>query len=106
MNKRQKITSMERGNVKITCYRDRELNEYQVRVYVNGVYQGDEKTYYTDDMEDAIITMEYMLCHWQKNKTAAETPAPIDMDAVNKAFTRIRQALADVDSAINSLKEV
>jgi len=43
------------GNVKLKLRKLPETNEYQVAWYEDGKYNED-KTYYTDDLEDAILT--------------------------------------------------
>jgi hypothetical protein len=50
---------MARPNIKIKLHYDRDWQEYQVRVFINGVYSED-KTYFTDDKQDAIDTKKAM----------------------------------------------
>lgn len=63
---RKKIHSVTEGKVKLTCYYDRQWQEYQVHVYIDGVYQGAEATYYADDKQDALDTMNAMLIQLSK----------------------------------------
>lgn len=54
------------NNVRLTISRKPETNEWLVKVYVNGKYSED-KTYYTDDKQDAIDTAKTMMGDFQKN---------------------------------------
>jgi len=57
--KRRKIHSIREKQLEIKCYWDSIWQEYQLRVYIKGVLQ-EERTYYTDDKEDALYTMKDM----------------------------------------------
>jgi len=54
----RKIKSLSDNGVKVTCYYDRDWQEYQVRTYIDGVFQGEGCVYYTDDKEDAIVSTD------------------------------------------------
>lgn len=45
--------------IKLSTVRKAETNEWIVKVYIDGKYDED-KTYYTDDKQDAIDTMKHM----------------------------------------------
>ena len=51
--------------VRLTIARKSDTNEWLVKVYVNGKYSED-KTYYTDDKQDAIDTAKAMMGDFQK----------------------------------------
>jgi len=53
------------NTVRLTIARKVETNEWLVKVYVNGKYSED-KTYYTDDKQDAIDTAKAMMGDFQK----------------------------------------
>ena len=51
--------------IRLTIARKADTNEWLVKVYVNGKYSED-KTYYTDDKQDAIDTAKIMMGDFQK----------------------------------------
>ena len=53
------------GNVTLKLKRNAEYNEWIVKVYHNGKYSEDE-SYYTDDKQDAVITMNRMAEDYKK----------------------------------------
>ena len=58
-------TPKTQNSVRLTISRKVETNEWLVKVYVNGKYSED-KTYYTDDKQDAIDTAKAMMGDFQK----------------------------------------
>jgi hypothetical protein len=55
------------GNVRFLYHYDTEFDEHSIKVYVNGKYQED-RTYYTDDKQDALDTMQFMAREEQRNQ--------------------------------------
>lgn len=56
----KRAESVTKDNVKLVLKKDPATQEFAVRWYEDGKYDED-KTYYTDDQQDAIVTMNDMI---------------------------------------------
>lgn len=57
------------------AFRDSEWQEYRVKFYRNGVYEGRESDYHTDNKEDAVSTAE----HFVRSENPGEYSVHVDM---------------------------
>jgi hypothetical protein len=58
----KKLVGKEEDNQYLAkIYYDREWQEYRVKLYVDGIYQGEDSDYHTDDKEDAFDTAKALV---------------------------------------------
>ena len=60
LDKTEKVSEIKVGNVKLKIEKDRGTGEFVVKWIENGKFN-DDKSYYTDDEQDAVDTMKDMV---------------------------------------------
>ena len=99
-------------NVKFKIYHDKDLEEYQVQVWINGTLNKD-KTYHTDDREDALATKQVMqkelVEHPDRYGIQVEKPRPITFEQwfeILQGFVKAGNCLIDDVYGVHKINRV